>query len=188
MRKIIAIGGEPATGKSTIMKKFIKSTEDRRPGATWFEREDVKLVPTLYMSGSNLHIIGKYPEGEPFGGTDRLSMAVQPQAVKFVKETTGNVLFEGDRLFNQSFLELLADDPTLDLKIIFITASPATIHARHEVRNDTQTDTFKRGRETKIENLMSNMVLMPLSETYVNETPEDQHKIIQYLIDELILG
>ena len=38
MGKIIAIGGEPATGKSTLMKAWMKD----------YEWEDVKLTDLLY--------------------------------------------------------------------------------------------------------------------------------------------
>jgi hypothetical protein len=171
--------GEPATGKSTIMKAFIAAVK-----TPWTERQDVQLVPTTYNQDLDLHIIGLYAPEEPFPGTDRLSMAVQPQAVKFIEETKSNILFEGDRLGTQSFLEFLADQPDTDFKLWFIVADRVIIEHRHVSRGDTQTETFKKGRQTKIENLMSNMVLMGYSETIGHHTPTDTKIIVDRLITE----
>jgi ABC-type dipeptide/oligopeptide/nickel transport system ATPase component len=165
-RKIIAMVGEPATGKSTIMKAFIAAVK-----TPWTERQDVQLVPTTYNQDLDLHIIGLYAPEEPFPGTDRLSMAVQPQAVKFIEETKSNILFEGDQ-------------PDTDFKLWFIVADRVIIEHRHVSRGDTQTETFKKGRQTKIENLMSNMVLMGYSETIGHHTPTDTKIIVDRLITE----
>jgi pantothenate kinase len=179
MRKIIAIGGEPATGKSTIMKKFISLFDDLQP------MEPVKLVPLTYSEKNDLFILGKYEEGEKFGGTDRYSMAVQPQATKFVNGYDGNIIFEGDRLFNQSFLELLADLPDTDLQIIYVTANRDAINQRHVDREDNQSETFTKGRRTKYENLRSNFVLMPYNKVFENNTQEDLERIVSYLKEQL---
>ncbi len=179
MRKIIAIGGEPATGKSTIVKKFLGDV------SAWREAEMVKLVPCLYDVSRDLAVLGKYEEGQMFGGTDRYSMAVQPAATKFVKEFTGDLLFEGDRLFNQSFLEILADLPDTELVILYIEADPKLIEHRHKDRGDTQSEIFIKGRKTKYENLRSNFVLMPYTKVMKNNTEEDLEKVVSFLKSEL---
>jgi len=183
MRKIIAIGGEPATGKSTVVKKLIAQIP---PWGKFEETEEVKLVPTLYTDEFKLHILGKYPEGEMFGGTDRYSMAVQPQAVKFIANTSScNVLFEGDRLFNQSFLEYLADLNDVDLQIVIIEADKDTVEQRHLDRADTQNEIFLKGRKTKYENLRSNMMLMPYIKVFKNNNLDDMEKLVSHLSTEL---
>lgn len=179
MRKIIAIGGEPATGKSTIMKSFLSRVTD------WENVMPEKLVPAMYSKEHDLYVLGTYAEGEMFGGTDRMSMAVQPMATKFVQECKSNILFEGDRLFNQSFLELLADLPDTELEIIYIIANPNVIHDRHVSRNDSQSEKFIKGRVTKYENLKSNFILMGYSKTFVNETEEHLKTVVNHLAEKL---
>jgi hypothetical protein len=181
-RKIIAIGGVPAVGKSSIMRRFMQSVDD------WTSVEPEKLVSCEYSHKLDLYVIGKYlNEPGMFPGGDMLSMAVQPQAIKFIQNSRSNVLFEGDRLFSQSFLEFLADQPMTDFKIAIITANVDTVGYRHHVRKDTQNEQFKRSRETKIDNVRSNMTLMGYTEVFTNETLADQTRIVQWLINELVV-
>ena len=100
MVRVIAMGGEPATGKTTLMFKLISMADD------WQIVKPQKLLDAMYSKKLNLYILGKYAnDGNVFQGTDRLSMAVQPDALKFFEQLTFdaddvNVIFEGDRLFN----------------------------------------------------------------------------------------
>ena len=74
--KIIAIGGEPGCGKTTLVKRIIDNYK-LEP-----KYDSYKLVP--YLQKNNIYVLGKYEEGEVFSGTDRMSMAVQPEAIKFL--------------------------------------------------------------------------------------------------------
>ena len=69
MAEIIAIGGVPASGKSTLMKKVIK---EYKPLKTF----KYGLIRGLYDKEKNLYFIGIYDDSV-FCGTDKLSMAVQ---------------------------------------------------------------------------------------------------------------
>ena len=115
MMKVFAIGGEPGSGKSTLMKEVIKHY-NAEPKYDAF-----KLVP--YLQKDNIYILGKYEEGEVFSGTDRMSMAVQPEAIKFLESLPSNsvVLYEGDRLFTASFLEHCLEK--YDLQIIYLSTT-----------------------------------------------------------------
>ena len=181
MTKVIAMGGEPATGKTTLMFKLISLADD------WITCKPQKLLDAMYSKKLNLYILGKYVnDGNVFQGTDRLSMAVQPDAEKFFSElwyenANVNVIFEGDRLFNGKLLDLLADKFPNDFKILVLRAKDSTLDQRHIDRKDDQDDKFKNSRKTKISNIMGSLTLMDYIETAVNENLDDQSKIIDYI-------
>jgi broad-specificity NMP kinase len=172
--KVIAIGGEPGSGKSTLMKRLIQhySVEPKY--------NEVKLVP--YLQKNNIYILGKYEEGEVFSGTDRMSMAVQPEAVKFCAALPENsiVLFEGDRLFTASFLEDCMDK--YNLEIIHLFANKDIQKQRYLERGSEQNETWLRGRETKIANILSNMNLLFNVSSYRNNNIEDQTIIYDAIV------
>jgi hypothetical protein len=174
MVKVIAMGGEPATGKTTLMFKLISMADD------WETIKPQKLLDAMYSKKLNLYILGKYAnDGNVFQGTDRLSMAVQPDAEKFFESLeNANVIFEGDRLFNGKMLDSLQDKFPNDLKVLILTVKDSTLDQRHIDRKDDQDDKFKNSRKTKISNIMSSLTLMDYIETMVNENLDDQAKII----------
>jgi broad-specificity NMP kinase len=178
MRKIIAVGGVPGTGKTTLFRKFMEAH-------TWEKVEPKKMLPALYCKELDLYILGKYEDGETFAGTDRLSMAVQPVAQEFVTETTSNVLFEGDRIFNQSFLEFAMGLNGVDLQVIYLKVPEAMLQQRYKDRGSDQSETFLKGRTTKYSNILSNFELMPYITEFVNTTYEEQAKVLDFLTEQL---
>lgn len=173
--KVIAIGGEPGSGKSTLMKEIILhyGVEPKY--------DAFKLVP--YLQKDNIYVLGKYEEGEVFSGTDRMSMAVQPEAIKFLASLPNDavVLFEGDRLFTASFLEYCIDE--YDLNIIYLSTTKLIREERYKERGSNQNETWLQGRETKISNIMSNMTLMFNTFKYVNNTLEEQKHILDVIYE-----
>ena len=150
--KVIAIGGEPGSGKSTLMKKLIDVFEVEP------KYNEFKLVP--YLQNGKVYVLGKYEEGEVFSGTDRMSMAVQPEAIKFLATLPSDavVLYEGDRLFNSSFLERCLD--TYELNIVYLKTDKEVRQERYKYRGSNQNETWLQGRETKISNILSNIILL----------------------------
>jgi hypothetical protein len=185
MVKVIAMGGEPATGKTTLMFKLISMADD------WQIVKPEKLLDAMYSKKLNLYILGKYVnDGNVFQGTDRLSMAVQPDAEKFfstleyesnANDHSVNVIFEGDRLFNGKLLDKLSEWFPNSFKVLVLTASHDTKEQRHVDRKDDQDDKFKNSRATKISNIMGSLTLMDYIETMVNENLDDQTKILEYI-------
>lgn len=185
MIKLIAIGGEPATGKTSLMFELIKLADD------WKLVKPQKLLDAMWSEKLRTYILGKYEnDGNIFQGTDRLSMAVQPDATKFITtlayeantehNDVVNIIFEGDRLFNNSFLEVCADS-VKEFKILILTANQKSIDQRHVDRNDNQNEKFKNGRKTKISNIMGSLVLFDYIESIENESYEDQAKILSVI-------
>lgn len=174
MRKIVAVGGSPGTGKTTLFRKFMETK-------TWEKVEPKKMLPCLYCKDMDLYVLGKYEEGETFAGTDRLSMAVQPIAQEFVAETTSNILFEGDRIFNQSFLEFAMELPNTELHVVFLSVPKSILEQRYKDRGSDQSEQFLKGRETKYNNLLSNFALMPYITEFVNTNLEEQSSVLDFL-------
>ena len=178
MRKIIAVGGVPGTGKTTLFRKFME-------GKTFEKVVPIKLLPALYSAELDLYILGKYEEGEIYAGTDTTSMAVQPAAQEFAASTTSNILYEGDRIFNQSFLEFAMDLPEVDLQIIFLNAPQPLLEQRYSDRGSNQSETFLKGRYTKYNNILGNFDLMSYITEFSNTNLQEQAIILQFLHEKL---
>lgn len=170
--KIVILAGEPATGKSTIMRRILPANKKR------FKYGKVHG----YMSGVTCYL-GLY-EGGVFDGTDRLAMSVQPHAKKLVQKLVKSdkcscIVFEGDRLFNDKFLSFLSS--VADIKLFVIYASEETLHRRHKERKDNQSEVWLKGRKTKIDRLAEKYNAIKL----VNEDMDDSTTISTRLISEI---
>ena len=177
-RKIIAVGGQPGTGKTTLFRKYME-------GKNWVVGEPAKLVSASYNVDRDLYILGKYEEGETFAGTDRLSMAVQPPLQEWIASNNCNILFEGDRVFNQSFLEFCMGLPNTDLQVVYLKTPKDLLEQRYKDRGSDQSEQFLRGRETKYSNLLSNFELMPYITEFNNTNLEEQGKVLAFLEGQL---
>lgn len=165
MAEIIAIGGVPASGKSTLMKKVIN---EYKPLKTF----KYGLIRGLYDKEQNLYFIGIYDDSV-FCGTDKLSMAVQPHFFKLIdKLPEARFVFEGDRLFNQSLFD------KYDCEIVVLNANEETIEQRHKQRSDNQTDRFKRAKQTKINNILNKNEVTVLD----NNTEQDAENLFNHII------
>ena len=140
--KCIAIGGVPATGKTTLMKKIL----------TKFTYQNFKfgLLRGHFIKEKNLVIMGIY-NNDIFCGTDKLSMAVNQDFVKYVKLNKRNILFEGDRLFSLNNIKLIKE--SYKTRTIILENDKKTLDSRHLDRNDNQSAQFLKGRITKISNI-----------------------------------
>ena len=179
VRKIIAVGGQPGTGKTTLFRKFMEEKQ-------WIQCEPAKLVSAMYNTEKDLYILGKYEDGETFAGTDRLSMAVQPNLQEWIASNNCNILFEGDRVFNQSFLEFCMGLPNTDLQVVSLKAPKELLEQRYKDRGSDQSEQFLRGRETKYSNLLSNFDLMPYITEFANTNLEEQAKVLAFLNTHLV--
>ena len=173
-RKLIAVGGQPGTGKTTLFRKFIDRYD-------WVKCEPKKLLNAIYCEELHLYVLGKYEDGETFAGTDRLSMAVQPVAQEFIQSTDANIMFEGDRIFNQSFLEFAKELPNTDFQVIYLKVPDSMLKERYAERGSDQSATFLKGRATKYSNLLSNFELMPYITEFSNTNLEEQGKVLAFL-------
>ena len=84
-KRINIIGGVPATGKSALMKKIKKELK-----VDYFFEKDI--LKGYADKDKDNYIFGIY-NNELFDGTDKLSMAVQPKAVEFIRATKFKSIF-----------------------------------------------------------------------------------------------
>ncbi len=165
-KRIIALGGEPASGKSTLMKQIIKQ---HMPLKTF----SYGLVRGLYAKDQDIYFIGIY-DNSVFCGTDKLSMAVQPDFIKLIdRKPDSTFVFEGDRLFNQS----LFDQKQCEIFVLEVTEE--TLKARHEKRQDNQTEQFKKAKRTKIQNIKNRNTIKILPNNTQEETEECFNTILK---------
>jgi 2-phosphoglycerate kinase len=185
MHKIIGIGGMPGTGKTTLVKKYMEKADD------WKVVKPVPLLDSLYSKSLDCYVLGKYDPWYPSEGyamgTDRLSMAVQPQAEKFISETESSVVFEGDRLFNGKFLDYIIEEDK-ECFFLILEAESDTLQERYESRGSNQDDKFLNGRRTKYENIWSALTGNLFSDEefiakVTHETEEDTRLIMKEYFD-----
>ena len=144
---IIMIGGIPCSGKSTLMREIISelgSAENVEP---------MKLFSC--QKHNDILVLGRYAEGEPFGGTDRLSYGTIKKFREFIDQEHKNykhIIFEGDRFFRSVDIEWLLENH--DAKVLILTVDAEEEARRHKERNDTQTEKWLDGRRTQIKNIM----------------------------------
>ena len=166
--RLIGIGGEPTTGKTTLMRSLMAAL----PGK-WRDFS-YGLLRGHWNDQAKVVILGIYDDST-FAGTDRLSMAVQQSFEMFLvsvgsgsKMDDVTVLFEGDRLFNGKSIRRAKD--LTDAFFIVLAASAEEKAKRHRLRGDHQTEKFQRSRKTKYDSLCQEF---PFIERMVSEQPTD---------------
>lgn len=180
MIKVIGLGGIPGTGKTTVMRSFLERADD------WAPVKTQKLIDGLYSNYLETYVLGKYApwyevEGA-FQGTDKLSMAVQPEVESWLENVTKNVVFEGDRLFSARLLETairVADD----CQFYLLTASDSVLNTRYEERGSDQSDKFINGRKTKYRNIAENSIISPYIESVDNTNEEERAVIVEKMME-----
>lgn len=165
MARIVAIGGIPGTGKTSIIRALVAN---EFPPLTHFTKLLVgHSLPTF-------DLFGKYVDGEVFAGTDLLSMAVQPEAIEFINSHKKNMVFEGDRLFTGSLLKSITGHEVLPL---ILEVDEDIVKSRYIERGSNQPEKFINSRKTKYQNIADSMT------TYraLNNNHIDQENIVRLI-------
>lgn len=177
--KCLAVGGPPASGKTSLMRRVVK---ELGPG----KLKKTGLLVYQEHPSSKCLVLGSYVKSG-FAGTDILSMAVQPIALGVMQAWASSreledwtVLFEGDRLFNTSFLNDLVKIDNLDYYWIMLDASAEAQDKRHKERRDTQSEKWLKGRKTKAERLRNSLEGVVVLK---NETKEDLESNVNSILD-----
>ena len=166
------IGGVPCSGKSTLTRNIIS------------ELGSIKLIEPMKLFSCQAHgdilVVGRYPEGEPFGGTDRLSYGTISKFRDFISQEVPkwkHIIIEGDRFFRAKDIEWLLNVYSLNVKIYVLMVHGDEEKRRHLQREDTQSRKWLSGRRTQIKNLLTNFELMNELEIRDNNNTKDAKKI-----------
>jgi dephospho-CoA kinase len=164
--KVIYLAGVPASGKTTIFKrirsKYFTNCKDIKYG----------LVRGIATNDDKYIMLGVF-DGTDFEGTDKLSMSVINDAVKFCNQQQKRcvIFIEGDRLFNIRFLQ------ETNATLYIIDASQEVLKARHAKRSDNQNERFLRSRRTKVENFIQKYHV----QRYMNNNDADSAFIYKHI-------
>ena len=132
-------------------------------------------------------VIGYYPEGETFGGTDKISHGAIPHFRDFInqeKPKWKHIIVEGDRFFRMKDVEWLINNFD-DAKIFVLEVSREIENQRHKDRGDTQKEVWLKGRRTQIGNILTNMFILDKIQLRSNNFEEDAKNIKQEIMNYL---
>jgi uridine kinase len=168
--KVTIIGGEPCTGKSTLMKQIIKKEKINEI----FEYK--KLLKG--HQNEKIIIIGLY-EDQLFDGTDRLSMAVQPVFIEYLKQQKPkkHIILEGDRLFKKTLFDYILKTDIF-FRLIILECSENIKKFRHIARKDEQSQKWLDSKKTTIQNIKNKYS----HNLFRNENMSDCDRIIEYIL------
>ena len=164
---IIMIGGIPCSGKSTLMRSIIEGLGSH---------ENCEPMPLFRCQSHNdILVVGRYPEGETFGGTDKLSYGAIPKFRDFIRQEEPkwkNILIEGDRFVREKDISWLVD--SYDSRIYILKVPLELEKQRHTDRQDGQSEQWLKTRRGLIKNLETNMMLM--NDLLIRDTTVDNVK------------
>ena len=167
---VLLVGGVPCSGKSTVMRGIIKEMGSA---------VNVEPMPLFScQKHGDILVMGRYPEGEKYGGTDRLSYGTISKFRDFIDQEAPkhkHILIEGDRYFRATELEWVLDNH--DTKVYILTVDLKEENRRHKERNDNQNSTWLQGRRSVISNILTSFALMGRVEVRSNQTLEDSENI-----------
>lgn len=169
---VIMMGGVPASGKTSIVRRVIHGL-----GPPEYV-EPFTLFPC--QRHEDVLVVGRYPEGEPFGGTDRLSYGAINKFADFILQEYPkhrHIVIEGDRFFRVKDIEWLVSG--FDTRVFVLQVSPEELKRRHIYRKDSQTEKWLKGRNTQIQNILTNLVLMGHLQVRTNETDQDTQDLVR---------
>lgn len=184
-RKAAIIAGIPGTGKTTLMKHFIKGLSGPLEEVIF---EGSELLPSMFASNHRLYIPGKYDSSDSvFQGTDKLSLAVQPHVEPFLDSIAGApFVFEGDRIFTNATIDAILAR-YYDLKIFVLNVPEKELQRRYKERGSEQPEQFILGRNTKISRITSrlDLIMNEMIESRQHLSPDDTQKISEELMAHL---
>jgi hypothetical protein len=151
--KIIGIIGEPAAGKSTVMRNLIATL-----GGYSVQKQG--LVAYTLFHDDKVIVAGIYDE-QVFSGTDRLSKGCGPTYRDWFATKNANpewddwtFYWEGERFSNSKFFDFFFNECS-GVQVNYLVAEDEVLNERNANRSN-QNPTWRKGMKTRMENLKKN--------------------------------
>lgn len=151
--RIIGLIGEPAAGKSTMMRDFIS-----RLGPKEIVKEGL-VVYTKYPE-DRIIVAGIYDD-QIFSGTDRTAKSCGPNYREWLSAKIADpdyadwkFYWEGERFSNSKFFDFFMTLST-PVNIYYLEADETTLNERNAKRSN-QNPTWRKGMRTRMLNLRKN--------------------------------
>jgi len=151
--KIIGLIGEPASGKSTVMRNLIA-------GLGLGEVVKEGLVVYTVFAKKRVIVAGIYDE-QVFSGTDRLSKGCGPKYREWLTARSENseyddwvFYWEGERFSNSKFFDYF-QEYNGDVTIYYLECDEAMLNDRNANRSN-QNASWRKGMKTRMTNLKNN--------------------------------
>lgn len=127
---LIAITGEPCSGKTTLMRAILTASCEFQGGNTCIYNS----VPIVYTTEGRMGVVGLYNDETALGVDDQdVYLPDLGKEHDFLEKFAGYVIFmEGVRLLDHKFLKWARE--MTELRIIELTSSVATIRSRMNTR------------------------------------------------------
>lgn len=158
--------GVPGAGKSTLVEAVTAGVP--RKAAT------LASVPVVVYDGGMVEL-GR--RRDSFSGTDALSMSIQPKAINLLTILAGadaawhRLFGEGDRLANLNFL-LAAREAGWHVTLLHLDVPEEVAAERRRERGSKQTETWLKGRRTKVARLVTNARAVGFDVRTIDGTPQ----------------
>jgi hypothetical protein len=122
-------------------------------------------------------------DGGTFQGTDKLSKALGPALVSFIRQNADkpvNILFEGNNVFVSKTLRQIAE-LNVNFVILRLMVAKSLKKERKQSRGDAQSVAFLKAKETAVANVARDPLLFDHLVEVRNETKKDQANLIEMI-------
>lgn len=160
--RLVYVVGVPGSGKSTTMTAAL----------SWMQAPaEIHTKPIAHVVYGDVWHLGA--RRDVFGGTDALSMSVNPKAIEFLPVAAAcdcRVLVgEGDRLANMKFLTAWPNTTVVYLDTPIALARERAAMRAVQLGRPEQSASWWKGRVTKIDNLIARLPYERLDGTLPTE-------------------
>jgi len=152
--QIIGLIGEPAAGKSTVMRNFLKTLT----GEGGLRKEGLVVYTTF--DESKVIVAGIYDDAV-FSGTDRTAKSCGPKYREWLLAKVSDpeyadwkFYWEGERFSNSKFFDFFLTLPVQPVTY-YLEADETTLNERNANRSN-QNPTWRKGMSTRMRNLREN--------------------------------